>query len=101
MGSAQVRDWFETNSGHVPPPPARNRRGEWHVDDVAVVPASIYPTYACTENGGTGWLARVVSCRGDGASAVARLCFLNARTSTGRPYEDVYLQPRVLRARTT
>ena len=83
----------------LPPTPARNRRGEWHVDDHAMVPVSVYPNDACSENGGAGWLARVVSRRGDGGGAIIRLCFVTARTQTGRPFEDVRLRADALQPR--
>ena len=83
----------------LPPVPARNRRGVWRTDDVALVPHDVYPTYECAENAGAGWLARVVSCRGQGSDAVVRLCFLVARTASGRAFEDVRLQARVLHSR--
>ena len=83
----------------LPPVPERNRRGEWHTDDVALVPRPLWPAYRCDECGGAGWLARVVSCRGTGATAEIRLCFLTARTPSGRLFEDVRLRAAVLRPR--
>ena len=83
----------------LPSPPQRNARGEWRTDDVALVPRDLYPAYACAELGGAGWLARVVSCRGQGPNAVLRLCFLTARTPSGRQWEDVRLLAHAVRVR--
>ena len=55
---------------------------------VVLVPASIYPTEACNENDGQGWLAKVVSSSG----TAVRLCFQTACTSHDLPYEDVRLE---------
>ena len=53
-----------------------------------LIPASTWPTEACDENDGQGWLAKVVTNHG----AAVGLCFLTARTADGRPYEKVRLE---------
>ena len=50
----------------------------------ALVPAAVYPQYACSERGGAGWECLVISATG--VSAVVR--FLYDRTADGRPYAD-------------
>ena len=55
---------------------------------IVLVPASTWPTYACNENDGQGWLAKVVSNHG----AAVRVCFETACTANNRPYEDVRLE---------
>ena len=57
-----------------------------------LVPATIYPTYTCMENGGLGWTALIASCV-RGACGVR---FLEARDPRGIPYADVQLQLAVL-----
>ena len=57
-----------------------------------LVPRSLYPTYACDENDGRGWTARVVNYRG----GVATTRFTHATTARGIPYEDVLLRIHVL-----
>ena len=52
-----------------------------------LVPAPVYPQYNCAENGGRGWACLAISA----TSVTAVVRFLNARTSDGRPYENVRL----------
>ena len=49
-----------------------------------LVPAGVYPQYACSEHAGAGWESLVLSATG--LTAVVR--FLYARTNDGRPYQD-------------
>ena len=55
---------------------------------VVLVPASTWPTYACHENDGQGWLAKVVANHG----AAMNVCFEAARAADGSPYENVRLE---------
>ena len=57
-----------------------------------LVPCAVYPTDACTENGGHGWTALVVHC----VRGVATLRFTDAATARGLPYADVQLQVAAL-----
>ena len=52
-----------------------------------LVPQAVYPGYACDENGGRGWAARIVQC----SRGVATVHFLHAVTTRGIPYADVQL----------
>jgi hypothetical protein len=58
-----------------------------------LVPREVYPDYACTEYGGTGWAATV--CNERHGSVLLR--FLHARTPGGQEYERVRLRRDVLR----
>ena len=78
----------------VPPP---QKEGVWTAGDYAMVPASIYPSYPCSELGGSGWLVRILQVRGVGADTNVKLYFEHARTSSGRHFEEVLLQASVLR----
>ena len=51
---------------------------------LVLVPRSRYPRNACTEHGGRGWEAQVVSATG--VTALVR--YLRARAADGRPYAD-------------
>lgn len=57
-----------------------------------LVPRAVYPTYACSENGGRGWTATVVHY----AHGAATLRFTDASDDRGIPYGDVQLQLAVL-----
>ena len=60
---------------------------------VLVLRESTWPTYGCEEHGGLGWEAIVKSVvRGN-----AKVHFLYATDSQGRPYADENLQFEVLR----
>ena len=54
-----------------------------------LVPAALWPTYACNELAGRGWVARVLRCNNLG---VAKVRFLRATTARGLPYADADLQ---------
>lgn len=49
-----------------------------------LVPASLYPQYACNEFSGTGWEGLALSA----TSVTIVVRFLHARTTDGRPYQD-------------
>ena len=49
-----------------------------------LVPAEIYPTYRCSEQQGRGWECIVMTA----SSLTAKVRFVSARTSDGRPYVD-------------
>ena len=52
-----------------------------------MVPASLWPDYACDEFGGEGWLAQVRCCvRGQ-----ATVRFVHARDAEGKVYPDEHL----------
>ena len=58
-----------------------------------LVPRAVYPTYECTENGGHGWSAVILSC----SRGAATMHFTDAATARGLPYADVQLQLAALR----
>lgn len=53
-----------------------------------LVPADVYPSERCTENGGAGWSAMAHH----HTNKVARVSFTQARDPQGHPFEDVYLR---------
>ena len=57
-----------------------------------LVPRDIWPTYSCSEHGGAGWEARVVSA----TRVSAVVCFAQARDRHGRPYPNERLPLHVL-----
>ena len=61
--------------------------------DSVVVPHSLWPTYTCSELGGSGWQASVVST----TSSTAVVRFLHAQTRDGRPYANERLPLSTLR----
>ena len=56
-------------------------------------PSAIWPDYECTEHGGAGWEADVISSN----QAFSVLEFVSARTDEDTPFERVRLQNSVLR----
>ena len=52
-----------------------------------LVPASLWPDYACDEHGGEGWEAQVLRC----AQGRATVRFLHARDPDGKTYPDEHL----------
>ena len=58
-----------------------------------LVPAEVWPRYRCTEHGGAGWQATIISA--SRVTAVVR--FTTARAADGRPYEDERLPLHLLR----
>ena len=58
----------------------------------ALVPAAVYPSYACGENEGRGWTTLITRC----ARGACTVRFLEAADGRGVPYEDVQLQLTIL-----
>ena len=54
-----------------------------------LIPRTMWPDYACTEQGGTGWAARIKSC--SARDGIARVHFESAIDEEGRPYPDEHL----------
>ena len=52
------------------------------VGDLVLVPRTIWPAYACKENSGRGWTARITA----RTTRTAVVEFVQARTPDGRPY---------------
>ena len=59
-----------------------------------LIPSSIWPDYACTENGGAGWTGVIKTCTSGG---VANVHFEDATDERGRPYPDEHLKLADLR----
>ena len=57
-----------------------------------LVPARVWPTYECDEQGGLGWTARIVSVSG----GVAVIEFNTHTTARGKKYMPIRLQLSVL-----
>ena len=60
--------------------------------DCVMVPRSVWPTYACNENGGAGWSVRIVS----RTTRTAVVDFLHAHTTDGRRYQPERLPLELL-----
>ena len=80
------------------PPEAKTARGPRAGPSLQgrrmLVPHLIWPDYACTENGGAGWAATIMSvCSG----GVVRVQFESATDEEGRPYPDEHLKLEDLR----
>ena len=54
-----------------------------------LVPATLWPTYPCTEHEGKGWTAHIVSKSKDRIT----VRFPHAKNHMGQPFKDVHLQP--------
>ena len=55
--------------------------------DRVLIPAAVYPKETCTENGGEGWTAILLSA----SKHTFKLAFPNARDDTGAPFAPVRL----------
>ena len=61
---------------------------------VVILPSSWWPGYKCKENGGRGWSAVILSI----SNSTAKIEFVAARTTDGRPYAPMRVPINALKA---
>ena len=55
-----------------------------------LITRTVWPEYACTEQGGSGWAARITSCFA--RDGIVRVRYESAVDQEGRPYPDEHLR---------